>query len=60
MATHSLALETWHCEPSNLAVYFGGGLHVWGENLGVLRQVDQESITCPAPFDFHGFEWGTT
>ena len=37
-------------------MHFRDCLHVWSKDLGVLRQVDEESITGPSPLDLHNLK----
>ncbi|KIJ94649.1 hypothetical protein K443DRAFT_110068, partial [Laccaria amethystina LaAM-08-1] len=45
-----------HGEPDEVFVNFWDGLHVWGEDLGVLGLVDQERIARPSPLHLHQFK----
>ena len=54
----ALALELGHGRSDEIFVNFWNGLHVRGQDLGMLCEVDKESVACPAAFYLHYLEGG--
>jgi hypothetical protein len=55
-----LATNWGHCDPDKFVVLSRVGLHVRGQNLGVLPEVGEECIAGPAALDLHDVEWSAT
>ena len=55
-----LAPQVGHGEPDETLVNFGDSLHIGGQDLGVLREVDEEGVARPAALHLHHLEWGAS
>ena len=47
----------WNDELRKGLMHSWVGLDEWSEYLSMLFEITQESITAPAPHDFHGLHW---
>ena len=48
--------DTWDDVSCEGILNSRSGLHVWGQNLGVFREVEVERITGPSSFGLHHLE----